>query len=421
MLFSFTSFVTRLNLSSFATGSSLWAESSLSVVAIVASLSVSFLGRLSPFVLGPRLFWLLSPLVSGPSGASGDFSSVPFPSEGSTLPTFLPWFPPDPPHASRLCVESFEHLPTPSVLRLWLASLSAAVAPPPEGPFQTGNQSLGRSVLAMVSWRLVPLFRGWFLSSCACASLCLSLFLLGCFVPLYAGCRLLRPPCSLFHLVLRGLLTSFSWGVLSLLVIFLPGFCLLCFLCFGVLPLFPCPWSLSSGLSQAGPLSALAGGLSLGWGTSGSLVSGVFLGDCPVPLSIPGFRAKPQSSVRPLPRSFLLQSLQDFVGSPPAELLLCPFRALRLCFSRLLLLPVLVLSLSLHALLIAPFLRMPSVSSSVMSWLEHFLQLVALSSFCSLLVLLFCLFLFVFSSSFFPLCVWGAWVCGVLVFSAVLL
>ena len=44
----------------------------------------------------------------------------------------------------------------------------------------------------------------------------------------------------------------------------------------------------------------------------------------------------------------------------------------------LLFLPVLVLSLSLHALLLAPFLRMPSVSSSVMSWLEHFLRLVVL-------------------------------------------
>ena len=76
------------------------------------------------------------PLRSGPSGASGDCSSVPFPSESSTLPTFLPWFPPDPPRASPLCVESVERLPAHLVLRLWLASLSAAVAPPPEGPFR---------------------------------------------------------------------------------------------------------------------------------------------------------------------------------------------------------------------------------------------------------------------------------------------
>ena len=56
-----TSFVSWSNLSSFATGSSLWPESSLPVVAVVASLSVSSLGRLSPFVLGPRLLWLLPP------------------------------------------------------------------------------------------------------------------------------------------------------------------------------------------------------------------------------------------------------------------------------------------------------------------------------------------------------------------------
>ena len=44
----------------------------------------------------------------------------------------------------------------------------------------------------------------------------------------------------------------------------------------------------------------------------------------------------------------------------------------------LLFLPVLVPSLSLHTLPLTPFLHMPSVSSSVMSWLGHFLQLVAL-------------------------------------------
>ena len=152
--------------------------------------------------------------------------------------------------------------------------------------------------------------------------------------------------------------------------------CVFCFLCFGVLPLIPCPWSLSLGLSQAGPL-AFAGGLSLGWRPSGSCCWCIPWG---LPCSsLPSwFSGEPQSPVRPLPRSFLLRSLQDFVGSPPAELLLCPFRALRLCFSRAAAFPSCPRSLSLHALLFAPFLRMPSVSSSVMSWLEHFLQLVAL-------------------------------------------
>ena len=54
-----------------------------------------------------------SPLVSGPSGASGDCSSVLFSSNGSTLSPFLPWFPPDPPRVSPLCVESVGRLPAP--------------------------------------------------------------------------------------------------------------------------------------------------------------------------------------------------------------------------------------------------------------------------------------------------------------------
>ena len=130
----------------------------------------------------------------------------------------------------------------------------------------------------------------------------------------------------------RGLLASFIWGVLFLLVVFLPGICLLCFLCFGVLPLIPCPWSLSLCVFTRQVLFLLSLAASRWVGDLQALLAGVFLGGCPVPLSLPGFRAMPQSSIRTLLRSFLLRSLRDFVGSPPAELLLCPFRALRLCF-----------------------------------------------------------------------------------------
>ena len=49
---------------------------------------------------------------------------------------------------------------------------------------------------------------------------------------------------------------------------------------------------------------------------------------------LPEFRAKTESAVRPLPRSFPVRSLRDFVGSLPDELLLCPVRALRLYLSR---------------------------------------------------------------------------------------
>ena len=44
---------------------------------------------------------------------------------------------------------------------------------------------------------------------------------------------------------------------------------------------------------------------------------------------LPEFRAKTESAVNPLPRSFCVRSLNSFVGNLPDELLLCPVRALR--------------------------------------------------------------------------------------------
>ena len=49
---------------------------------------------------------------------------------------------------------------------------------------------------------------------------------------------------------------------------------------------------------------------------------------------LPEFRAKSESSLRPLPRSFSVRSLRDFVGALPDELLLWPVRALRIYLSR---------------------------------------------------------------------------------------
>ena len=46
------------------------------------------------------------------------------------------------------------------------------------------------------------------------------------------------------------------------------------------------------------------------------------------------FRAKTESAVNPLPRSFCVRSLKDFVGDLPDELLLCPVRALRSYLAR---------------------------------------------------------------------------------------
>ena len=47
---------------------------------------------------------------------------------------------------------------------------------------------------------------------------------------------------------------------------------------------------------------------------------------------LPQFRAKTESSANPLPRSFCVRSLSDFVGDLPDELL-CPVRALRVYIS----------------------------------------------------------------------------------------
>ena len=44
---------------------------------------------------------------------------------------------------------------------------------------------------------------------------------------------------------------------------------------------------------------------------------------------LPEFRAKSESAANPLPRSFWVRSLRDFVGSLPGEMSLCPVRALQ--------------------------------------------------------------------------------------------
>ena len=66
---------------------------------------------------------------------------------------------------------------------------------------------------------------------------------------------------------------------------------------------------------------------------------------------LPKFRAKTKSSANPLPRSFCVWSLQEFVGELPEELLLCPVRALHVYLSR-------VSSVSPRSLFVSP--RSPS-------------------------------------------------------------
>ena len=49
---------------------------------------------------------------------------------------------------------------------------------------------------------------------------------------------------------------------------------------------------------------------------------------------VPEFVAKTESEANPLPRSFVVKSLKEFVGDLPEELLLCPVRALRTYLAR---------------------------------------------------------------------------------------
>ena len=76
---------------------------------------------------------------------------------------------------------------------------------------------------------------------------------------------------------------------------------------------------------------------------------------------LPEFRAKTESSANPLPRSFCVRSLSDFVGNLPDELLLCSVRALRLYLSR-----VSSVSPRPRTLFVSP--RSPSLSKNALSF-----------------------------------------------------
>ena len=49
---------------------------------------------------------------------------------------------------------------------------------------------------------------------------------------------------------------------------------------------------------------------------------------------LPEFVAETESEANPIPRSFKVTSLKDFVGDMPEELSLCPVRALRFYLKR---------------------------------------------------------------------------------------
>ena len=79
---------------------------------------------------------------------------------------------------------------------------------------------------------------------------------------------------------------------------------------------------------------------------------------------LPEFRAKTESAVNPLPHSFCVRSLGDFVGDLPDKLFLCPVRALRLYLPR-------TASVSPHprSLFVSPHSPSRSLSKNALSFL----------------------------------------------------
>ena len=279
-------------------------------------------------------WWLssdLNTLVSRPSGASG---GCPGPStgEGSTQTASLSSFPPEPPRASDDCISYIERSactfgfssPVARQLACCRRSSTRVNYQAKWAAYQAWcaqhSHSVSRPTVLKVASFLLYLRRSLSLSYSSIASYRSMLSVVFRFV---------LPELS-SHFVLCDILRSFRlerpfstsrvppWD-LSLVLSFLRGppfkalsSCFLQDLTWKVLFLL----SLATA-RRVGELQALSAQVS----SSGD---DLFLS------YLPEFRAKTESSVRPLPRSFPVRSLRDFVGSLPDELLLCPVRALRL-------------------------------------------------------------------------------------------
>ena len=90
---------------------------------------------------------------------------------------------------------------------------------------------------------------------------------------------------------------------------------------------------------------------------------------------LPEFRAKLESSSNPLPRSFRVNSLRDFVESLPGELSLCPIRALQIYLRR-----TSSLSPRPRSLFVSPRSPSPSLSKNALSFYLHSVILLSFPS-----------------------------------------
>ena len=277
-----------------------------------------------------------APLVSLPSGASGDCPSGPSTSEGFTQTAAFPSLLPEPPRASADCLSYIER----SARTFGFSSAEARQL--------ARCQRSSTRVNYQAKWSV---YRAWcsrhghsvsrptvqkiaFFLFCLRRLLSLSYSSIASYHSMLCGVfRFVLPELS-SHFVLRYLLRSFRLGHplpashvppwdLSLVLSFLRG------PSFG--PLSSCSlWDLTRKVRfllclatarRVGELQALSAQVSSSGGD-------LFLS------YLPEFRAKTESSVQSLPRSFPVRSLRDLVGSLPEEMLLCPVRALRVYLSR---------------------------------------------------------------------------------------
>ena len=271
-----------------------------------------------------------TPLVSGPPGASGGGSLLPATKEGSSQTTAFPSLPPEPPRASADCVSfiqrSARHFGFFKGVASQLALCRRRSARVNYRSWcHRHGHSVSRPTVAKVADFLLYLRRSLSLSL-SCSSIASYRSRLSCVF------RFLLPELS-SNFVLHYLLPSFRlerplpsshvppWDLLSVLH-FLRGspfeplsFCSLRYLIHKVLFLV----SLATA-RRVGELQAVSSSVS-------------FSGEDVYLSYLPEIHAKTESSVNPLPQSFCVCSLNDFVGDLPEELLLCPVRALRVYLS----------------------------------------------------------------------------------------